>query len=241
MERLRISREARQSGNARTQAYAVLRDAIVSGELTPGRQLSENELAELLGVSRTPIREALIRLGDDRLVAIIPQLGTFVSRISTSAVQDAQFIREALECSAIRLTAERAERGDLAALDAIVTRQAQVRDAGDFDRFYVLDDEFHGALCELSGHGVAWSLAQRANGHLNRVRRLSLPQPRYLTEMVAEHQLVVEAVRRGDPDAAELSLRHHLRMVLSALPALRDEHPDYFDDDAGVPPAVRTS
>jgi DNA-binding GntR family transcriptional regulator len=219
-------------GNARTQLYAALRDGIVSGALEPGRQLSENELAEWTGVSRTPIREALARLRDDRLVEVVPQLGTFVTRISASAVEDAQFIREALECAAVRLAAQRADASDVAALDGIVQRQREVRDAQDFDRFYVLDDELHGALCELSGHGMAWTLAQRANGHLNRVRRLSLPQPRYLTEMVAEHELVVEAVRRGDPAAAESALRHHLRMVLSGLPALREEHADYFEDAA---------
>ena len=219
------------TGNARVRAYTALRDAIVSGELHPGRQLSENELAELLGVSRTPIREALVRLRDDRLVEIVPQLGTFVSRISTRAVADAQFIREALECSAVRLAAERAGRADVAALTGLISRQEEVRDSHDFDRFFVLDDELHGALCELSGHGIAWSLAQRANGHLNRVRRLSLPQPRYLEEMVAEHTLVVDAVRRGDSDAAEAALRHHLRMVLSGLPAIQAEHPDYFEKE----------
>jgi DNA-binding GntR family transcriptional regulator len=68
-------------------------------------------------------------------------------------------------------------------------------------------------------------------GHLNRVRRLSLPQPRYLEEMVAEHRLVLDALAEGDPDAAEATLRHHLRMVLSALPAIRAQHPDYFEED----------
>jgi DNA-binding GntR family transcriptional regulator len=220
----------RRAGGARGQVHATLRDAIVSAELEPGRQVSENELAEWLGVSRTPVREALIRLRDDRLIEIVPQLGTFVSRISDAAIEDAQFVRESLECAAIRITAERAGASDVAALEGLLRRQEEVRDAHDFARFYVLDDELHGALCELSGHGIAWSLGQRANGHLNRVRRLSLPQPRYLAEMVAEHRLVVDAVRRGDPDAAEAALRHHLRMVLSSLPAIQAAHPDYFEE-----------
>ncbi|HVW17851.1 MAG TPA: GntR family transcriptional regulator [Solirubrobacteraceae bacterium] len=221
----------RRVRGARSQVYEALRGAIVSAELEPGRRLSENELAERLGVSRTPVREALIRLRDDRLVEIVPQLGTFVSHISDAGVQDAQFIRESLECSAIRLAAQRADRADVAALEGLIRRQEEVSAEHDFDRFYLLDDELHGALCELSGHGVAWSLAQRANGHLNRIRRLSLPQPHFLGEMVAEHRAVVEAVGRGEPDAAEAALRHHLRMVLSAVPAIRAEHPDYFEDE----------
>lgn len=219
----------RSLGTTRAQVYAALRDAIVRADFEPGRQLSENELAERLGVSRTPIREALVRLSDDRLVEIVPQLGTFVTRISDSALADAQFIREALECAAVRLAARRATREDLEALDGLVARQRDVSAAADFDRFFVLDEELHAALVALSGHGVAWSLSQRANGHLDRVRRLSLPQPRYLTEMVAEHELIVEALRRADADAAELAMRHHLRMVLSALSAIREEHPDYFE------------
>src|SRR2546425_11946612 len=127
-----VSRAARRRGQTRAQVYGRLRDAIVAAELAPGRQLSENELGERLGVSRTPIREALVRLRDDRLVEIVPQLGTFVSRISTRAVADAQFIREALECSAVRLAAERADRSDVAALTGLIARQAEVRDRHDF-------------------------------------------------------------------------------------------------------------
>jgi DNA-binding GntR family transcriptional regulator len=211
--------------------YALLRDAIVSAELAPGRQLSENELASLLGVSRTPIREALQRLRDDRLVEIVPQLGTFVTRISTAAVADAQFVREALECAAIREAAPRVRDQDLAGLEAIIRRQEAAREANDYDRFYVLDDELHHTLCDLSGHEIAWSLSQRAKGHLNRVRRLSLPEPGYLMEMISEHRAVVAAVAQRDPDAAERALRHHLRMVLSTLPAIRAQHPDYFEED----------
>ena len=213
----------------RGQIYVVLRDAIVSAELAPGRQLSENELAALLGVSRTPIREALQRLRDDRLVEIVPQLGTFVTRISEDAVADAQFVREALECAAVRQAALRVRDPDLASLEMIIRGQEAAREANDYDRFYVLDDELHHALCDLSGHDIAWSLSQRAKGHLNRVRRLSLPEPGYLMEMISEHRAVVAAVAQRDPDAAENALRHHLRMVLSTLPAIRAQHPDYFD------------
>jgi DNA-binding FadR family transcriptional regulator len=86
MERLdRLTRGEHSTVSARVQVYAALREAIVRAELEPGRQLSENELAGRLGVSRTPVREALVRLRDERLVEIVPQLGTFVTRISARA------------------------------------------------------------------------------------------------------------------------------------------------------------
>jgi len=211
--------------------YTALRDAIVAGQLEPGRQISENELAARLGVSRTPIREALQRLREERLVAVVPQYGTFVTHISESAVSDAQFVREALECAAIRGTALRARDQDLGALEAIIRRQDAAREANDSDSFYVLDDELHQLLCDLSGHDIAWSLSQRAKGHLNRIRRLSMPEPGYMMEMIGEHRAVVAAVAAHDPDEAEQTLRHHLRMVLSTLPAIREQHPDYFEEE----------
>lgn len=226
-----LTRISRASGRAGLAVYSALREAIVSTELEPGRQVSENEIADRLGVSRTPVREALARLRDDQLVQIVPQLGTFVSRISVSGVDDAQFLREALECSAVRLAAERAEAGDIAELNALIARQEAARDERDAGAFFLLDDELHSRLCELSGRPIAWTIVARANGHLNRVRRLSLAEPSYIAEMIEEHKAVVEAVRRRDPDAAENALRHHLRMVLSDLPHIRTDHPEYFEDD----------
>ena len=219
------------SGSARDQVYAALREAIVSAELEPGRQLSENELAELLGVSRTPVREALARLRDERLVVIVPQLGTFVTLISDAAIADAAFVREALECSAIRLAAANGAAADLELLQANLAAQERAEKSGDAEAFDRLDDELHRTLCELSGHEVAWWLSRRANGQLDRVRRLSLPEPGYLGEMVTEHRAVVAAVADGDADLAEQRLRHHLRMVLSIVPQLRSSHPEYFEQE----------
>ena len=85
----------------------------------------------------------------------MPQLGTFVTRISENAVADAQFVREALECAAVRGAALRARDSDLAALEVIIRGQEAAREAADYDRFYVLDDDLHRALGDLSGHDVS--------------------------------------------------------------------------------------
>jgi GntR family transcriptional regulator, rspAB operon transcriptional repressor len=216
--------------SARVQAYAALRQAIIRAELEPGRQLSENELAARLGVSRTPIREALVRLRDERLVEIVPQLGTFVTRISTPAVADAQFIREALECACVRRAAELATEDDIAALEDILSAQESARANDDFDAFYVLDDTFHQALCDLSEHRAVWSVSQRARGHLNRVRRLSMPVPSYMELMIEQHRRVVSAVADHDCEGAETLLRDHLRNVLQEVPRIRAQHPGFFEE-----------
>lgn len=217
-----------RTGPARLFVYAAIRDAIVRGELEPGARLSENELAEQFGVSRTPVREAVGRLRDDRLVDVVPQHGTYVSRISTQAVSDAQFIREALECAAVRVAAERATDSDIAALEQILHQQERAAESADVDSWYLLDDAYHRALCDMSSHPTVWVVSERAKSHLNRLRRLSLEMPDYMPEMLAEHRAVVGAVARHDVDAAEEALRHHLRMVLREVPQIRAQHPDYF-------------
>lgn len=210
--------------------YAALRDQIVRAELTPGERLSEAELGERLGVSRTPIREALGRLRDDRLVEVRPQIGTFVARISPAAVADAQFIREALECTAVRVAAELADEESMAQLEENLRAQERSSDRADIDSWQLLDDTFHRHLCDLSGHPAVWPVNERAKSHLIRLRRLSLSMPDYLPTMVEAHRAVAEAVERHDPDGAEESLREHLRDVLREVPRIREQHPDYFEE-----------
>lgn len=217
--------------SARDQAYAALRRAIVGAELEPGRRLSENQLAELIGVSRTPVRDALARLRDERLVAIVPQLGTFVTFIDEEAVADAHFVREALEVGAVRIAAKETTPEAIRALHANLDAQQRAVDADDAEAFARLDDDLHHLLCDLSGREVAWRLSERTRGQLDRVRLLSLPEAGYRGQMLAEHRAVVDAVASNDAVGAERELRHHLRMVLSQLPAIRAAHPEFFQED----------
>ncbi len=210
--------------------YAALRDLIVRAELAPGERLSETELGDRLGVSRTPVREALGRLRDDRLVEVRPQIGTFVARISPQAVSDAQFIREALECTAVRVSAELADEESMAQIEENLRAQERAVARTDIDSWQLLDDTFHRSLCDLSGHPAVWPVNERAKSHLNRLRRLSLTMPDYLATMVDAHRAVSDAVAIHDPDAAEIALREHLRAVLREVPKIREQHPDYFEE-----------
>jgi GntR family transcriptional regulator, rspAB operon transcriptional repressor len=224
-------RERSLGTSARDQAYAALRAAIVGAQLEPGRRLSENQLADLIGVSRTPVRDALARLRDERLVAIVPQLGTFVTFIDEEAVADAHFVREALEVGAVRIAADHATSDDLAALHDNLGAQEHAVAADDAETFARLDDDLHRLLCDLSGREAAWRLSERTRGQLDRVRLLSLPEAGYRDQMLAEHRAVVAAVAAHDAPLAERELRHHLRMVLSQLPAIRAAHPEFFQEE----------
>ena len=223
--------DVRRSGSIGEAVYRALREAVVTAEFEPGQKLSENELAAALGVSRTPVREALARLREDRLVAIVPQLGTFVTLISTGAVNDAAFVREALECAAVRLTSSRITPSGLEELQANIAAQELAEAGSDAEAFDRLDEALHRTICQQSGHEIAWSLSRRANGHLDRIRRLSLPDGGYMAEMLSEHRSLVAAIAEGDPDRAEAELRRHLSMVLSSIDQIRTAHPEYFETE----------
>jgi DNA-binding GntR family transcriptional regulator len=230
------SRPLERGGHAlsvRAQAYSLLRDAIVALRLAPGAKVSDLQLAQELQVSRTPIREALLQLSDERLVDVRPQAGTFVSRISVAAVREAQFVREALEVAALQAAGRRLDEVDLVALEANIAAQRDAAAAGDAERFYELDEALHRGLMQASGFPGAARVADRSRVHLNRVRRLSLPDPEVVEGLVAEHAEIIDSLRRRELDRAEAVLRTHLRKVLETLPALVEQHPDFFLDDTG--------
>jgi len=216
--------------SARKRVHSLLRARIVSLELRPGTALSENELAAELDVSRTPVRESLILLADERLAEIYPRLGTFVARIRPEAVREAQFVREAIELAGLRQSAHRAGEADIADLRALLAAQREVVGERGASRFFELDEAFHQRMLEISGHMTAWKVVNTAKAHLDRVRRLSLPMPDIVRAMVDQHEQIVDRLAAGDGDGAEVELRTHLRVVLHDFDEIRRLNPCYFAD-----------
>jgi GntR family transcriptional regulator, rspAB operon transcriptional repressor len=210
------------------QVYGVLRQAIIGARLAPGRGLSEKDLAALLGVSRTPVREALSKLADDGLITILPQAGSFVAPLSYAGVADAQYIRELLECGVVSDLARRIVPADLAALAALIVRQKQAVADGDLIRFHALDEEFHRTLALLSGHPSVWNAVDQAKMQIDRVRRLSLPDPGRPAVAIVQHEAILAALAQRDVRAAGTAMRRHLREVLKILDELRSRVPGFF-------------
>ncbi|HLZ68100.1 MAG TPA: GntR family transcriptional regulator [Aliidongia sp.] len=210
------------------QVYGVLRQAIVGARLAPGRGLSEKDLAELLGVSRTPVREALSKLADEGLVTILPQAGSFVAPLSYAGVVDAQYIRELLECGVVADLARRVTAEDLAGLDALIAAQKRAVAAGDLAGFHGLDDEFHRTLALQSGHPSVWTAIDQAKTQIDRVRRLSLPDPGRPAVAIAQHEMILVALAAHDALAAGAAMQRHLREVLRILDELKARVPAFF-------------
>lgn len=215
---------------ARSLAYGRIRDDIIRGVFSPGMLLSENELAASLGLSRQPVREALLLIAQEGLVEVRPQSGTYVTRIDPDRVREAQFIREAIELASLGACATPSEEDERMLRD-IIARQ---RSASDREAFYPLDEEFHRALLGLAGHANAWAAVSAAKGHLDRARYVGMSATRAVQDYVDDHERVLDALAAGDADAAAEALREHLRFVFDDLEAVRAQHPELFD---GSPPA----
>ena len=210
---------------SRAVLHAQLRQRVIALELAPGAVLSENQLAADHGVSRTPIRECLIMLRQEGFVEVIPQVGTFVSRVDPRRVADAQFIREAVETTGLQQMEQPLDEEIVARLKDNVARQRSAE--LDIAEFVPLDEEFHRGLLALSGHESAWDAIASERAHLDRARRLGLTEVAPAT-YIAEHAAILDAVLIDDREQALRLLRSHVRAVFSDVERVRERMPELF-------------
>lgn len=209
---------------AQPQTADALRMAILTGTLPPGTKVSEQEIADAIGTSRQPVREAFLRLAAEGLFDIRPQRGTFVSKITAAEVLDARFVREAVEADLIRLACQRADATAVTGLRDLLTLQAAAPDPASF---MALDESFHRAIAHIAGKARAWDHLQRLKSQMDRVRFLQL-QDFPIPTLIAQHSAMVDAIAAQDMAKAETTLRAHLRLIEADLPGIQAAHPDYF-------------
>jgi DNA-binding GntR family transcriptional regulator len=215
---------------AAPQVFERLRSMIIALELPPGAPLSRATLATQFGVSSTPIRDALMRLEEEGLVDVFPQHATVVSRIDVRRAQQAHFLRQALELEIVRMLALAGDRALVADLEAMITRQQQFAQAGDFESFMAVDNDFHAELYAAADKHDLWSLVRSRSGHIDRLRRLHLPSPGKAQDIVRHHRLIAQAIGASQPEQAQKHLRTHLSGTLSDLATIRARHPEYLSD-----------
>jgi DNA-binding GntR family transcriptional regulator len=234
-----MKRSAPASANIRSattasRIYEALHADVVSMRLSPGTTLIEKALCEAFGVSRTPVREALLRLAEDKLLDIYPQIGTFVSRIAPPAVRDAMAMRLALELVTARQAAQRATPTDVKTLRRLLARQKECASAKSFDEFHAADEALHQVVAEIAGHPNFWRVIKREKAQIDRFRRLTLPMPRRPMRVVLEHTAIVEAIAKRDANGAEAAMKSHLESVLPVFDQLRAAHPEFFEPETNA-------
>jgi DNA-binding GntR family transcriptional regulator len=225
----RLTPLERFSGSLGQRVYQTLREAILSLAYRPGEILRKPEICEALGVSRSPVADAVARLATEGLVDVVPQAGTFVARFSMEEIREGAFLREAIEMAAVERVAETITEDQLTQLRRNLTVQAALIADGDVPGFYQMDAAMHELILSFSGFRRLAQVSETAWLHVNRARQLILPVPGRIAATLDEHRAILAALEARDPAAARLATRHLLRQLITYLEPLERERPDLFD------------
>lgn len=218
----------RFTGSLGQRVYHCLRHAILSLAYRPGEILRKPEICEALGVSRSPVADAVARLAGEGLVDVVPQAGTFVARFSMAEIREGAFLREAIEVAAIERVALTITEDQLVQLRRSITVQAALLADHDIPGFYLQDSEMHDLLLSFTGFRRLSQVSQTAWVHVHRARQLILPVPGRVEATLAEHRTILAALESRDPEAARRAIRTHLSQLLTYLEPLERDRPELF-------------
>lgn len=215
-------------GSLGQRVYLVLKQAILSLAYGPGEMLKKPEICDMLGVSRSPVADAVARLAAEGLVEVVPQAGTYVARFSMAEIREGAFLREAIETAAVEQVAAAISAAQLAGLRQNLADQAAHVADHDAAGFYRMDAEMHRLILSFTGYRRIAQVAETAWLHVNRARQLILPIPGRIEATLAEHETIVSAIAARDAGVARQAMRHHLRQLLTYLEPLERDRPDLF-------------
>ncbi len=213
------------------QVHALLRNAIVRGALPPRAALSEAVISMTIKVSRTPVREALAQLADERLVQIFRKVGTLVAPISISSLEEGRFVRSTLECANNVELAQKITPAQLAELARLVDAQRDAVNARDVDAFFVLDETMHGLMFEFAGRPHVWGMLQPMKCQFDRVRWLLLDRVEDHARLaLQEHEQILAQLASRNMALLGASVAAHVNRISTHLPDVRSRIPNYFVD-----------
>lgn len=236
-----IGTETRRAADSSERAYQVIRKMLVEFRLRPEERINEVRLSRSLGVSRTPIREALNRLASEGFVSLTPNRGFFVRSLSTEGLLDLYELRSIIECAAFRLMCERASDEQIDQLrrywEAIVEGY---RDQPP-DLILAEDEGFHLLIAELSGNPEIVAQLASINARIRFIRRIQIEHRTHDPAQVAAHSAIVDAAVRRDVEGGVDLLRNHIELTISATQqALKDALLKVFISSDTRPPRRRT-
>lgn len=212
-----------------TLVYEELKRNIMSIRLEPGQTMSTQEIATKLNVSRTPVREAFLRLQSEGLVEMIPQRETVVSRIDLKRVDQEKFIRECLELGVVNKFLDKKNRGDIKTMSELIGVQKKCAEEKDFAGFLDADDRFHKTLFDVTDQQMAWETITNRNGHYNRFRILFIQTEAVLEGSIRQHGEIVRLLEIGEEDGVRKALVSHIQRLDVDKTGLVNKYPDYFD------------
>ena len=213
--------------NSGEYALRTIKENIISLELAPGSQISESVLATEMGLSRTPVREALLELSKVKIVDIRPQKKSTIPLIDEEMVEESRFMRNLLECAVAELDCALATPADLERLRENIRLQNLYLDDFYSTQLLTLDNEFHGMLFGIAKKSQVFALMQNISIHFDRVRSMALSSVKNL-KIVQDHKQITAAIARRDPKSARFLMEEHLNRYKIDTAALRAEYPQFF-------------
>ncbi|MBN7576173.1 GntR family transcriptional regulator [Clostridium sp. 2-1] len=219
------------SKNSTSKAiYHNLREEIINLYLEPGTSISEKELSEKYRVSRTPVREALVRLAQEGLVQIYPQKGTVVSLIDLSAVEEERFLREHLERAVVKEACMEFSEENILALEMNLKFQKMYIENKDYKKLFNTDEEFHKIIFEGCSKKRIWNSINDGSTEFQRIRVLRLTVNSSWDNIYLQHKEIFNAIKNKNPEMAEEFMKKHLNMVIFDKTQVRESYPNYFKD-----------
>ncbi len=216
---------------AREYALRILRDNIISMELQPGSSVSVYDLSKELGISRTPVREALLELSRAKIIEVFPQKGSIIAYIDSDMVEEARFLREILEVAIAELACDLATPKDIAELDMNVKMQEVCIQNPMKDKLLQLDNEFHYKLYKMCKKEEIFAIKDMMSIHYDRVRNMSLIAVKDL-KIVKDHKDILEAIKNKNKEAVKICIEKHLsRYSVDEESQIREQYPEYFKDN----------
>ncbi len=201
----------KERGSLSSRVFHILEDEILSGKLSRGDSLVETEIASRLGVSRTPVREALRQLELDELVRTLPNRGTVVMGVSPKDMEDIFTIRVYIEGLAARWAAEKMDAGSRERLSELLVLQEFYTQKGDFRKLQEIDSSFHELIYEASGSWPLRHTLAHFHHYVRRARELSLENGNRALRVLREHRDIAEAIAKRDADAASHLMGEHIK------------------------------
>ncbi len=221
-----IERNSRES--TREYVYRFLKFNIMELRLIPGSALSEKDIAQLLNVSRTPVREAFIQLSQEYLLDILPQKGTYVSLIDIDSVEESKFLRETIEKAVMAMACVEFPSDKLFELQSNIALQELCFKEKNYLRFYELDEEMHKIIFVGCKKARIWSMIQQMNTHYNRVRMLNMAGGYDVSPVLKQHKEILLAIKDKDVELGMKTIDLHLNKVKFDIEDLRRDYKEYF-------------
>jgi len=215
--------------NVSETVYNILHRNIVNLNLTPGTLMSEKDISEKMNVSRTPVREAFIRLSNEALVTVRPQKGTFVSKIDLERVKEERFLREAIEIAVLEEFIKLHTEESMHRLFRNLDRQRKALEEEDLDKFIEYDDQFHSIFFDEAKKRMCYGVILSFSSHYRRVRYLSMSISGVTTANIDQHEEIVKLIESKNVDDARMLLKKHLRKLIVEEDEILEKYHDYFE------------